>query len=1133
MTIPLPGPPEDIKQVTNERKEIERKEGESNSLKNGGPRSRGTRTGNAKDHGLVHGTVRVDPPTDVSKTARRLKTTDSKEGRVSVGAIITQKKGREGVHEGHRLNKVIEVERSEPHVQIEAQGPDTMSSSEARPEILFKDPDLHGVQRAVGSVVMPYRRKKRKGFQSPNKSSRYRKVTSNKYVNNSFVVVSQNGSNTSGSAEIIFAKKNDEENSLNRTQEEDGFRDGPFESRRRNEESKRRGVGIGGKRKITHETQEDETKTTYDDLSNDRRENGHYNENKEKDIERFEKAEKKNISEETNSYVENHERSSHNLTRNTKAHGVSQRETLDLKLHKHEGINITIHSEAYIPRGSAAMGVFNDTAPRVTRPHSRSHTLRTPRRIHPRRHRKRNQKKPTRRKGLRRNNGTGAQNNKQNISNLSRRPPLQPFLPPAVPAGRQRIHPGSVRETLRFQTVNLFSTTGRTIYDHESRQSMNHLLNTQFLEKQRHGHSPSPSETIGEVSLTRRQNKRTREKGDTTLISDRQLTQRVEARVSEASENRTATEVVKNFSPNIAANESVENSHSEVDKRDEEGGEGDGGGGGMTSHPGREINEKGRKNARNMTADVKHDAKERSEMTNGKYKRRRKRKKERRKRIKVFRNERYQAKRSQHRNTLQNRENLTQKDSSSPVDFREQQKEDATYIGKTHSIEKSIIIGTAGKGMASHLAGFKEAEDSLVRDTNVDNRNYNSHSHDGRRSPRRANPTINGSRAGKRFGVTISGTYGRKKQFQLISRLNRMHPAKKYLSIQPESDKVSRDAMIHVSSPDAIDKYLKYSSEIFPEGHTRIQQRHYHSRHRHNRRLRQRRHNRHHRKENDRERSVREGKHNVLHSLSRLSPPGEDRKSAKWIKNDQRERRELADSLLAKDDWRVFLRKSYFETLFGEVNNQERWQHLKPLKNEAENFGLSFGSGKPAASPSGNKSKRSSEKILEKSSNFLRRLRNVSIVAQDTQAEMKTKRQNLRTALSQRCGRTGAGLLRSCGEPEMNCKPGKGDTRQAEIVNGSCDGYGLHANQSSSAEQQPPAEEDRSLRGNVKHNADTVLIMVSDNGREVGGGFQRRRRELGNLSKVPNVTYRCSPSHKYWLFASRWVRPLPEGEWTR
>lgn len=496
----------------------------------------------------------------------------------------------------------------------------------------------------------------------------------------------------------------------------------------------------------------------------------------------------------------------------------------------------------------------------------------------------------------------------------------------------------------------------------------------------------------------------------------------------------------------------------------------------------------------------------------------------------------------QQRNSMNGRESVTQKALSSSARLSDFQNEDGIHLNKTGSVENSVMRGTGGNVTASPLAGSGKTEELSEPDINGSSRNNNNRHQDADRLSRRADPPVSGSRATARPGVTASGTEGRKKQFLSISRRNGKRQVKRYVGTHTEPDVSLRDGTIHVSASDAEnqsqDEYQWYNSEIFQKSQTQMQHhpRHYHSR---RRRHHRRHHHRYQGEENDRVKSV-EGRNNAYYGLTQLLLPGEKRKSAKWRKNDQRNSRELADPFLATGDWRGTLRRSYFGTLFWGLNNRERWQRLKPradpkksLKSEAEDFGFNVGSEKAATPPPGTKIRGSSGKESQKSSRFLRRRRSVSKFAQETKAKMKTKRQNLRAALSQRCGRTDAGLLRSCGEPEMNCRPGKGDAHQAEMVHGSCDGFGLDANQSSSAEQEPSAGNDRSPMSYVEQDEDTALVMVSDAGKDDGGSFQRRRRELGNLSGTPNVTYRCSPSHKYWLFASRWVRPRPEGEWTR
>ncbi|KAK7075116.1 hypothetical protein SK128_014373 [Halocaridina rubra] len=64
-------------------------------------------------------------------------------------------------------------------------------------------------------------------------------------------------------------------------------------------------------------------------------------------------------------------------------------------------------------------------------------------------------------------------------------------------------------------------------------------------------------------------------------------------------------------------------------------------------------------------------------------------------------------------------------------------------------------------------------------------------------------------------------------------------------------------------------------------------------------------------------------------------------------------------------------------------------------------------------------------------------------------------------------------------------------------------------------------------KGLLPHIQEEDVNKASSKGRTRQRSFsrqterdQRFRRELKNLYDAPNVTYRCSPSHKYWLFAS-------------
>lgn len=496
----------------------------------------------------------------------------------------------------------------------------------------------------------------------------------------------------------------------------------------------------------------------------------------------------------------------------------------------------------------------------------------------------------------------------------------------------------------------------------------------------------------------------------------------------------------------------------------------------------------------------------------------------------------------QQRYVTNDRESVTQKDSSISAGLPAAQREGVVHLSKSDGVEEPAVRGTDGRVAASLAGGSEETKDSSAPKTNGNSQNNKSRRQDAARLSRRADSPVSGRRAAARPSVTVSGTDGRKKQFRSIAKRDRTRHAKRYAGTRPEPGGALRDGPIRASASDAENqsqnRYQRYNSGIFLKGQTQTR---HHPRHHHARRRRRHR-RRHHRyqSEADREGSI-DGRNNAFFGRTQLSPPSEKRKSAKWRKNDQRNRRELVEPSLAAEDWRGALRRSYFGTLFWGINNLEGWQPPRPrpgpkkaLKSEAGDVRFNADSEEAAAPPPGTKIRGSSGKESQKSSRFLRRRRSVSKFAQETKAKMKTKRQNLGAALSQRCGRTGAGLLRSCGEPEMNCKPGKGDPRRAEMVHGSCDGLGLAANQSSSAEQEPSAGKSRGPGSYVEQEEDAALVMVSDAGGDDGGAFQRRRRELGNLSRTPNVTYRCSPSHKYWLFASRWVdRASPEGEWTR
>lgn len=1160
MTIPLPGQPEHIRRAINERRKgggvSQSGDGTSKEHRDGGGR-----TGSSAGLGGKQDAGGVDLQA-ASRNTHRRKTSDRETsdnhnsggggagGRAS--GTRTRGRGRDGVRVGHRMYKGSQSQSE--HVQNGARSPAGASTVAMGLGDTSTDADLQRLQSSDSAETpkqWPGRRKGRKRFRGTSMKPRHREVSLRKHVNNSVVIVPQNASDKLGAGGQKIQKENSEQNRVFRAQDtgsEGDSRSGLME----NKKTRGREDNVGGRReRERNENQEKKPKDIHSWRSkNGRRKNGRRNEGNKNGKngvnQQTEENHRHGQQEGRTPHVENTRSTVGNVDDPTRIHNSSLRETLTTEAQRIEDTTDSKHKHTNNADKRVTPGRSRNTGRRVDRPVSRSHRLRpTQRRKHPRRHRQRNQKKPTRRKGGSHNSNSTRNDQENKQSNLSRQqqPSLASRSPPSSPAKglpapteEQNVHRGAVSEDPGHRQVGTPLLPGRTPHDHEPHQSYTPTNSTgraNSAEEQRHDHRSTLSEGQRQIIKTRRRNSKNQDRGNKLISSESKATRRGKVRAS----NSSLSEVTDNFTPDKTTNESLANGSGEIDKRGEEVG-GDGAGGTVTSHTGREIIEKVRKNGRNTTLEVKQNREETNTTADGKYsKRRRWRKRkfrsERRRKSWSLRRKRLE----QQRNPLYNKENTTQRGVlTSPV-LGASQSENPHEANKTQSVEESVRTGRTNRQEDGHVSdgGMTDSPQRQISGTSQDNNKTRQHATN---LSRRFDPSFSGSGEETSPGAPASGLPENKKQFLLNSRRDRKRHRERSTSTQPNvttSKSASPRIIAHDAENQRQDTYQRKKSGDSQKGQEQTSHRHRHNRFGHRRhRLRRRRRQR--KKDGRGRRSVEEVRHNAFYGLNRLLPPGEERTSAKWKKNDQRNRRELADPFPVVGDWRGSLRRSYFETLFLWPNTQERWRRLMPrtkLEKSSESgagdFWFSVGSVRAVDPQLGTEIRGTSGKESQKPSHSLRRRRSVSKLAWETKAKMKTKRQNLLVALSQRCGRTGAGLLRSCGEPEMNCQPGEGDPREAEMVHGKCDSFNLDGNQSFLAEREPPSGKDRSPKRYLQQKGDTALVMVTDGGGEDGGGYQRRRRELRNLSKTPNVTYRCSPSHKYWLFASRWVRPLPEG----
>lgn len=115
-------------------------------------------------------------------------------------------------------------------------------------------------------------------------------------------------------------------------------------------------------------------------------------------------------------------------------------------------------------------------------------------------------------------------------------------------------------------------------------------------------------------------------------------------------------------------------------------------------------------------------------------------------------------------------------------------------------------------------------------------------------------------------------------------------------------------------------------------------------------------------------------------------------------------------------------------------------------------------------------------------------------------------------------------------EQDIMLSPAETDLRRIDILSRDCDhvrgsGGGRSAADAALDSTKQVAEGRKSGKrvltfgDPAKKSADGAEDERGDDAKE-----QRTRRELRNLFGAPNITYRCSPFHKHWLFTSRWVR---------
>ncbi|XP_042220283.1 serine/arginine repetitive matrix protein 2-like [Homarus americanus] len=153
--------------------------------------------------------------------------------------------------------------------------------------------------------------------------------------------------------------------------------------------------------------------------------------------------------------------------------------------------------------------------------------------------------------------------------------------------------------------------------------------------------------------------------------------------------------------------------------------------------------------------------------------------------------------------------------------------------------------------------------------------------------------------------------------------------------------------------------------------------------------------------------------------------------------------------------------------------------------------------------------------------------RDVSNSSRERKGDLRCKKRQV-SALTQRRRGTGR-KLRASGGQGVNCYRTKSLSWKAELTSSSCDYSGRNGNQSLLIEEDSPSSRIRPTLQENHHQENhhqenhhqenqTPDVPYTETGE--GRSEQRTRRELRNLFDAPNITYRCSPTKKYWLFAS-------------
>ncbi|XP_069191584.1 uncharacterized protein [Procambarus clarkii] len=256
----------------------------------------------------------------------------------------------------------------------------------------------------------------------------------------------------------------------------------------------------------------------------------------------------------------------------------------------------------------------------------------------------------------------------------------------------------------------------------------------------------------------------------------------------------------------------------------------------------------------------------------------------------------------------------------------------------------------------------------------------------------------------------------------------------------------------------------------------------------------------------------------------RFSGPAEGRESATRRKSDRRNRRQLANPFLVASEWPDNLQNRYF-TGHLSTSPHTRKQKLKARKDIKESLEYKKLAKKKDINTRLNqilKHRRKRETMGEsrdKSQQIPRNARgwrNVSKSAREKKGDLRCKEREALALIKEHRGTKEK--LKESSKPGEHCQNTESLPWMAEMAGSSCNDSKGYTNQSL---LHPPVE---APQGTTPHTSPenrrqnkTVLI---GNGAGAAMSDHRTRRELRNLFDAPNITYRCSPLHKYWLFAS-------------